>query len=69
MLTRYRLLPFFDIEKFGLAVYLLELEGFRIDTLAFHLAGNYRALKRYNAEVMPVCGLNNHHVPGLDALT
>ena len=60
---------FFDIEKFGLAVYLLELEGFRIDALAFHLAGYYRALKRYNAEVMPVCCLYNHHVPGLDTLT
>ena len=69
MLASYCLLPFFDIEKLGLAVYLLELEGFRIDALAFHLAGYYRALKRYNAEVMPVCCLYNHHVPGLDTLT
>ena len=68
MLTCNRLLPFLDIEKFGLSVDLLELESLRIYPLALHLTSNDRTFESDDAEVVTVGSLHYHKVSGLDAL-
>ena len=69
MLTGNRLLPSFNIKKFGLPIYLLELVSLGIYSLAFHLTRHYRTLEGHDAQIVSVGSLDNDEVSGLYALT
>ena len=68
MLAGNRLLPFLNIEKLRLSIYLLELIGLRIDSLALHLTCYNRSFESNYAKIMAICSLDDDHITHLDAL-
>ena len=69
MFTGNSLLPFLDIELFGLPVNLLELVCLGIDLLALHLMRHNRPFQCHDTQIMTRSRLHNDNIAHLYALT
>ena len=67
-LPGYGLLPFLQIQRTGLPVYLLELLGIHVEMSSDHLPADYRAAQGDDAHIVSCCGFYHYQISGLQQL-
>ena len=67
-LPGYGLLPFLQIQRTGLPVYLLEFLGIHVEMSSDHLPADYRAAQGNDAHIVSCCGFYHDQISGLQQL-